>query len=100
MVTNDVLARRMIDLEQAVYDILADEVSKFKHDELIAALRRSDLDASNLGVTVPGSGCKFCLPQYDDLRRETESEFECDLKACVMTRSYTTRSASSKTQTY
>jgi hypothetical protein len=36
-----------------------------------------------MGVMVPGSGCRFCVPQYDDLHRETESEFECDLKACL-----------------
>ena len=74
----------MLDLEQVVYDILADEVNEFKHDELIAAIRRSDLDAPNIGVTVPGSGCRFCLPQYNNLGREMESEFECDLKACII----------------
>jgi len=74
----------MIDLEHIVYDVLADEVNEVKHDELIAALRRGALDSPNIGTTVPGSGCKFCLPQYDDLGCETESKFECDLKACII----------------
>jgi hypothetical protein len=74
----------MIDLEQAVYDIIAAEMNELKRDEVIAALQRNALDGPKMGVMVPGSGCRFCLPQYDDLRHETESEFECDLKACVI----------------
>jgi len=74
----------MIDLEQAVFDIIAAEMNRLTADELIAVLQRNALEAPKMGVMVPGSGCRFCLPQYDDLRRETESEFECDLKACVI----------------
>ena len=73
----------MIDLEQAVFDIITVETNRLKADELIAALQRNALDAPKMGVMVPGSGCRFCVPQYDDLHRETESEFECDLKACL-----------------
>jgi hypothetical protein len=74
----------MIDLEQAVFDIIAAEMNRLTADELIAALQRNALDAPKMGVMIPGSGCRFCLPQYDDLHRETESQFECDLKACVI----------------
>jgi len=73
----------MTDLEQAAFDIIAAEVNRLKADELISALQRNALDAPKMGVMVPGSGCRFCVPQYDDLHRETESEFECDLKACL-----------------
>ena len=74
----------MTDLEHAVFDIIADEMNRLTSDELIAALQRNVLDGPKMGVMVPGSGCRFCLPQHDDLRRETESEFECDLKACMI----------------
>jgi hypothetical protein len=74
----------MIDLEHAVFDIIAAEMNRLTPDELIAALQRNALDGPKMGVMVPGSGCKFYLPQHDDLRRETESEFECDLKACMI----------------
>ena len=74
----------MIDLEHAVFDIITSEMNGLTTDELIAALQRNALDAPKMGVMVPGSGCRFCLPQYDDLRGETESEFECDLKACTI----------------
>ena len=74
----------MIDLEQAVFDIIAAEMNRLTADELIAALQHNALDAAKMGVMVPGSGCRFCVPQYDDLHRETESEFECDLKACII----------------
>ncbi|MGA7075506.1 MAG: hypothetical protein WBZ42_03025 [Halobacteriota archaeon] len=74
----------MIDLEQAVYDIIAAEMNELKRDELIAVLQRNALEAPKMGVMVPGSGCRFCLPQHEDLRHEMESEFECDLKACVI----------------
>jgi hypothetical protein len=74
----------MTDLEQAVFDIIDAEMNRLTADELIAALQRNALDGPKMGVMVPGSGCRFCLPQHDDLRRETESEFECDLKACMI----------------
>jgi len=74
----------MTDLEQAVFDIIDAEMNRLTADELIAALQRNALDGPKMGVMVPGSGCKFYLPQHDDLRRETESEFECDLKACMI----------------
>jgi hypothetical protein len=74
----------MIDLEHAVFDIITAEMNRLTADELIAALQRNALDGPKMGVMVPGSGCKFYLPQHDDLRRETESEFECDLKACMI----------------
>ena len=74
----------MIDLEHAVFDIIAAEMDRLTADELIAALQRNTLDAPKMGVMVPGSGCRFCAPQYDDRRRETESQFECDLKACMI----------------
>jgi hypothetical protein len=74
----------MTDLEQAVFDIIDAEMNRLTADELIAALQRNALDGPKMGVMVPGSGCRFCLPQQDDLRRETESEFECDLKACMI----------------
>jgi|GEM_PF-425284 len=84
MVINDLLARTMSDLEQAVYGIIAAEMNELKRDELILALHRSDLGAPKMGVMVPGSGCRFCLPEHDDLGRETKSEFECDVKACMI----------------
>jgi hypothetical protein len=31
---------------------------------------------------VPASGCRFCLPQ--PVGDEVESQFKCDLKACVI----------------
>ena len=74
----------MIDLEHAVFDIITAEMDRLTADELIAALQRNALDGPKMGVMVPGSGCKFYLPHHDDLRRETESEFECDLKACMI----------------
>ena len=74
----------MIDLEHAVFDIIGAEMNRLTPDELIASLQRNALDGPKVGVMVPGSGCKFYLPQHDDLRRETESEFECDLKACMI----------------
>jgi hypothetical protein len=74
----------MTDLEQAVFGIIDAEMNRLTADELIAALQRNALDGPKMGVMVPGSGCKFYLPQHDDLRRETESEFECDLKACMI----------------
>jgi hypothetical protein len=74
----------MTDLEQSVFDIIDAEMNRLTADELIAALQRNALDGPKMGVMVPGSGCKFYLPQHDDLRRETESEFECDLKACMI----------------
>ncbi|MGZ4849697.1 MAG: hypothetical protein ACXV2D_09470, partial [Halobacteriota archaeon] len=74
----------MIDLGQAVFDIIAAEMNELKRDELIATLQRNALEAPKMGVMVPGSGCRFCLPQHDDLRHQTESEFECDLKACMI----------------
>ena len=74
----------MTDLEHAVFGIIAAEMNRLTPEELIAALQRNALDGPKMGVTVPGSGCKFYLPQHDDLRRETESEFECDLKACMI----------------
>jgi len=74
----------MTDLEQAVFDIIDAEMNRLTADELIAALQRNALDGPKMGVMVPGSGCKFYLPQHNDLRRETESEFECDLKACMI----------------
>jgi hypothetical protein len=74
----------MIDLEHAVFDIITAEMDRLTANELIAALQRNALDGPKMGVMVPGSGCKFYLPHHDDLRRETESEFECDLKACMI----------------
>lgn len=74
----------MIDLEHAVFDIIDAEMNRLTADELIAALQHNALDGPKMGVMVPGSGCKFYLPQHDDLRRETEAEFECDLKACMI----------------
>jgi len=74
----------MTELEEAVFDIIAAEMNKLTADELIAQLQRNALDAPKMGVMVPGSGCRFCLPQYDDLRGETKSEFECDLKMCTI----------------
>ena len=74
----------MIDLEHAVFDIITAEMDRLTADELIAALQRNALDGPKMGVMVPGSGCKFYLPHHDDLRRETESEFGCDLKACMI----------------
>ena len=74
----------MIDLEHAVFDIITAEMDRLTADELIAALQRNALDGPKMGVMVPGSGCKFYLPHHDGLRRETESEFECDLKACMI----------------
>jgi hypothetical protein len=74
----------MIDLEQAAFDIIAAEMNRLTADELITALQRNALDAPKMGVMVPGIGCRFCVPQYDDLHLETESEFECDLKACII----------------
>jgi hypothetical protein len=74
----------MIDLEHAVFDIITAEMDGLTADELIAALQRNALDGPKMGVMVPGSGCKFYLPYHDGLRRETESEFECDLKACMI----------------
>ena len=74
----------MTDLEQAVFGIIDAEMNRLTADELIAALQRNALDGPKMGVMVPGSGCKFYLPQHNDLRRETESEFECDLKACMI----------------
>ena len=74
----------MIDLEHAVFDIIAPEMDRLTADELIAALQRNTLDAPKMGVMVPGSGCRFCAPQYDDRGRKTESQFECDLKACMI----------------
>jgi hypothetical protein len=77
-------SKMMIDSEQAVFDIVAAEVSKLTNDELVASLQHNTLDTPKMGAMVPGSGCRFCLPQHDDLGRETESGFECDLKACVI----------------
>jgi len=74
----------MIDLEHAVFDIITAEMDRLTADELIAALQRNALDGPKMGVMVPGSGCKFYLPHHDDLRREAESEFGCDLKACMI----------------
>jgi hypothetical protein len=74
----------MIDLEHAVFDIITAEMDRLTANELIAALQRNALDGPKMGVMVPGSGCKFYLPHHDGLRRETESEFECDLKACMI----------------
>jgi hypothetical protein len=74
----------MIDLERTVFDVIAVEIDKLDHNELIAAIRQNALQAPKLGVIIPGSGCRFCLPRYDDLHREMESEFECDLRACMM----------------
>ena len=74
----------MTDLEHAVFNIIDAEMNRLTADELIASLQRNALDGPKMGVMVPGSGCRFCLPQHDDLRRETESEFECDLKACMI----------------
>jgi hypothetical protein len=74
----------MIDLEHAVFDIIAAEMNRLTPYELIASMQRNALDGPKVGVMVPGSGCKFYLPQHDDLRRETKSEFECDLKACMI----------------
>jgi len=73
----------MIDLEQAVFEIITAEMNRLTADELIASLQRNALGAPKMGVMVPGSGCRFCVPQYDDLHREAKSEFECDLKACI-----------------
>jgi hypothetical protein len=74
----------MTDLEQAVFDIIGAEMNRLTADQLITSLQRNTLDGPKMGVMVPGSGCKFYLPHHDDLRRETESEFECDLKACMI----------------
>ena len=54
----------MIDLEHAVFDIIAAEMDRLTANELIAALQRNTLDAPKMGVMVPGSGCRFCAPQY------------------------------------
>jgi len=74
----------MIDLEHAVFDIITAEIDRLTADELIAALQHNALDGPKMGVMVPGSGCKFYLPHHDGLRRGTESEFGCDLKACMI----------------
>jgi hypothetical protein len=74
----------MIDLEHAVFNIIAAEMNRLTPDELITALQHNALDAPKIGVMVPGSGCRFCAPQYDDLHREKESQFECDVKACMI----------------
>ena len=74
----------MVDLEHAVFDIIAVELNKLTPNELITALQRNALDGPKMGVMVPGSGCRFCLPEHDDLGRETKSEFECDVKACMI----------------
>ena len=74
----------MLFRSHAVFDIISAEMNTLTADDLIAALQRNALDGPKMGVMVPGSGCRFCLPQHDDLRRETESEFECDLKACMI----------------
>jgi hypothetical protein len=74
----------MTDLEQAVYDTIDAELSRLTDDQLIAALQRNALDGQKMGVIVPGSGCRFCLPQRDGRRSETEPQFECDLRACMI----------------
>ena len=74
----------MADLEHAVFDIIDAEINMLTADELIACMQRNALDGPKMGVMVPGSACRFFLPQHDDLHRETQSEFECDLKACMI----------------
>jgi hypothetical protein len=69
----------MTDLTQAVFDIVASEMTRLSRDDLIASLQRNARSAPEMGVMAPATGCRFCLPQPD----EAESEFKCDLKACV-----------------
>jgi hypothetical protein len=70
----------MTDLTQAVFDIIAAEITKLSKDALIASVQRNALSAPEMEAMVPASGCRFCLPQPE----EAESEFKCDLKACVI----------------
>jgi len=72
----------VLDLENAVLDIITTEVDEFTLNELAARLQRNTLGAG-YRVTIPASGCRFCLPQFGELRHETETDFVCDLKACV-----------------
>jgi hypothetical protein len=75
----------MTNLERAVFDVITAEIDKIEPDELIFAIRRNALEAPKPGVMVPGSGCRFCLPQHDDdVNRETEAEFKCDVNACLI----------------
>jgi hypothetical protein len=67
------------DLTQAVFDIIAAEMTQLSRDDLIASMQRNALSAPEIGAMIPATGCRFCLPQPD----ESESEFTCDLKACV-----------------
>jgi hypothetical protein len=71
----------MTDLTQAVFDIIAVEMTRLSRDDLIALLQRNALSAPEMGAMVPASGCRFCLPQ--SVGDEVESEFRCDVKACV-----------------
>jgi hypothetical protein len=70
----------MTDLTQAVFDIIAAEMTRLSRSDLIASLQRNALSAPEMGAMVPTTGCRFCLPQPD----ETESEFKCDLESCVI----------------
>ncbi|HYA33713.1 MAG TPA: hypothetical protein VEG65_06950 [Candidatus Bathyarchaeia archaeon] len=72
----------MTDLAQTVVDVVGAEISAFSTNELMAAVQRNALSAPEIGVMVPGSGCRFCLPASED--RDRVSEFNCDLKACVI----------------
>ena len=72
----------MTDLTQAAFDIIAAEIARLSKDELIALLQRNALSAPEMGVMVPASGCRFCLPQT--VGDDVESEFKCDVKACVI----------------
>jgi hypothetical protein len=71
----------MTDLTQAVFDIIAAEMTRISKDDLIVLLQRNALSAPEIGAMIPASGCRFCLPQA--VGDEAESEFKCDLKACV-----------------
>jgi hypothetical protein len=71
----------MTDLTQAVFDTIAAEMTRLSKDDLIALLQRNALRAPEIGAMIPASGCRFCLPQ--SVGDEVESEFRCDLKACV-----------------
>lgn len=70
----------MADLTQAVFDIIAAELTRLSRDDLIASVQRNALSAPEMGTMVLATGCRFCLPQPD----EAESEFKCDLNACVI----------------
>ena len=72
----------MLELEKAVLDIITAEVDELTLNELAARLQRNT-SGTGYRVAVPASGCRFCLPQYSEVRHETETDFVCDLKACV-----------------